>query len=83
MLQTHQKHPFSQVGLNANWTAGADMVVAMVVPLPHIRGLFLGDEPEINGVPWTDMCKLSLYLKQALQNAGRPEVFLYYNDGVG
>ena len=29
------------------------------------------------------MCKLSLYMKQALQAAGRRDVFLYYNDGPG
>eukprot|EP01051_Picozoa_sp_SAG22_P003305 SAG22_NODE_159_length_16948_cov_14.480503_13_plen_102_part_00 len=71
------------VGLNHNFTAGADLVAATLAELPHIIGVFLGDEPEIAGVPWTDMCKLSIYLKQALQRLGRPDVFLYYNDGAG
>jgi hypothetical protein len=39
------------------------------------------DEPEIWGVPYAQICELTLYLKNALIAAGRPEVFLAYNDG--
>ena len=70
-------------GLNSNWTAGADFVAATLADLPAIVGVFLGDEPEIGGVPYTEMCELSLYLKRALQKVGRQEMFLYYNDGPG
>ena len=64
------------IGLNRNWTAGVAKAVAMVAPLPHIKGIFLGDEPEINGVPWSELCELTLHLKQALQNASRRDIFL-------
>jgi hypothetical protein len=40
-----------------------------------------GDEPEIWGVPYAQICELTLYLKTALIAAGRGDVFLAYNDG--
>ena len=70
-------------GLNSNWTAGADFVVATLADLPAIVGVFLGDEPEIGGVPYTEMCELSLYLKRALQKVGWQDIFLGRPCGAG
>jgi hypothetical protein len=69
------------IGLAANWTVGADFTAKFVQSRPWIVGLHLGDEPEIQGVPSTQMCELSIYLKRALQRAGRRDVWLTYNDG--
>ena len=67
-------------GGTASWQVGVDWVVAQVKQRPHVVGLFLGDEPELFGVKGTDICALTLYLKQALLAAGRRDVFIYYND---
>ena len=43
-----------------------------------VQGIFLGDEPELFGVTYADICALSLYLKKALLAAGRRDIFIYY-----
>ena len=63
------------------WQIGADSWVAAIKDKPWVVGLWLGDEPEIAGVPYAQMCELALYLKTALIAAGRSDVFLTYNDG--
>ena len=70
-------------GLATNWSVGVEYVVSQLASRPHVAGVFLGDEPEIGGVPGEQMCELSLTLKRRLQQAGRGDVFLYYNDGPG
>jgi hypothetical protein len=70
-------------GLATNWSVGVEYVVSQLASRPHVAGVFLGDEPEIGGVPGEQMCELSLVLKRRLQQAGRGDVFLYYNDGPG
>lgn len=70
-------------GLTENWRGAASWVAGQVANRPHIVGLWLGDEPEVLGVPGTMMCQLAEYLKSALINASRGDVFLYYNDGPG
>ena len=44
--------------------------------------MYLGDEPEIQGVPGAQMCELALELKTLLIAANRSDIFLYYNDAV-
>ena len=44
------------------------------------REMFLGDEPEMWGVAYGELCQLAEYLKAALLRAGRRDVFVYYND---
>ena len=63
-------------GGTANWTVGANWVVAQVKPRPHVRGIFLGDEPTLFGVTYADICALSLHLKRALLATGRRDVFV-------
>ena len=63
------------------WQVGADSWVATIKDKHWVIGLWLGDEPEILGVPYAQMCELSLYLKTALIAAGRSDVFIAYNDG--
>lgn len=65
------------------WQIGADSWVAAIKDKPWVVGLWLGDEPEIAGVPYAQMCELALYLKTALIAVGRSDVFLTYNDGPG
>lgn len=67
-------------GGSAGWKVGADWVVAQVKARPHITGLFLGDEPEMWGVSYAELCELAAYLKAGLIAAGRRDVFIYYND---
>eukprot|EP01043_Picozoa_sp_COSAG02_P034973 COSAG02_NODE_2476_length_8733_cov_9.786542_5_plen_669_part_00 len=67
-------------GGTAGWQVGADWVVEQIKPRPHVRGVFLGDEPTNFGVTYSDICALSLYLKRALLAAGRRDVFIYFND---
>ena len=64
------------------WKAGAAWAVQQIAAKPHIVGMYLGDEPEIQGVPGSQMCELALELKTQLIAANRQEVFLYYNDAV-
>ena len=64
------------------WKVGAKWAVEQVIGRPHVVGLYLGDEPEISGVPGTQMCDLALRLKTLLINAKRGDVFIYYNDAV-
>jgi hypothetical protein len=64
------------------WKVGAAWAVAQVVSRPHVIGMYLGDEPEIAGVPGAQMCALALELKTRLIAANRSDVFLYYNDAV-
>ena len=54
-------------GGSQQWTVGADWVVSQVVSRPHVAALFLGDEPEIWGVPYGEMCQLAEYLKAAYE----------------
>lgn len=63
------------------WQVGADYWVAQVKDKPWVTGMWLGDEPEIAGVSYNDMCELILYLKTALIAEGRNDIFLIYNDG--
>ena len=70
-------------GLDKTWKVGAQWVVDQVKGRKHIVGLSLGDEPEIWGVPYTQMCELSLFLKSELIAAGRGDIFIHYNDGPG
>jgi hypothetical protein len=63
------------------WQVGADYWVAQIRDKMWVTGLWLGDEPEILGVPYAQICLLSTYLKTALIAAGRSDVFLAYNDG--
>ena len=58
------------------WKTGVDNWVTQIVDKKWVTGLWLGDEPEIAGVPYAEMCELSLYLKTALIAAGRSDVFL-------
>ena len=67
-------------GGSQQWTVGADWVVSQVVSRPHVAALFLGDEPEMWGVAYGELCQLAEYLKAALLRAGRRDVFVYYND---
>ena len=69
-------------GLVPDWHSGVDWAVAQVVGRAHVVGIYLGDEPEIMGVPGEQMCELALYFKSALINASRGDIFLYYNDAV-
>ena len=70
-------------GLCSAWKVGVNYTVAQVRSRPWLVGLWLGDEPEILGVDYPSMCTLILYLKNALIQAGRGDVFLVYNDGPG
>jgi hypothetical protein len=70
------------IGLVPDWKTGAKWAVDQIVNRSHIVDMYLGDEPEIAGIPGSQMCELALYLKTALINASRGEVFLYYNDAV-
>ena len=70
-------------GLAPTWKVGVQWVVDQIKSRPHIIGLSLGDEPEIQGVPYAQMCELSLFLKTTLIQANRGEVFIHYNDGPG
>ena len=63
------------------WQFGADYWVAQIRDKMWVVGLWLGDEPEIMGVPYAQICLLTTYLKKALIAAGRSDVFLAYNDG--
>ena len=60
----------------AEWKNGADGWVRTIKDKPWVTGLWLGDEPEILGVSYAQMCELSEYLKTALIAAGRSDVFL-------
>jgi hypothetical protein len=64
------------------WKVGAKWAVNQIVGRPHIIGMYLGDEPEIMGVPGEQMCSLALELKTLLIAAKRSDVFIYYNDAV-
>ena len=55
-------------------------MVEQVKARPHIRALFLGDEPTLYGVKYADICALTLHLKRGLLAAGRRDVFIYFND---
>ena len=68
-------------GLMPGWQVGVQWVVDQIKDRPHIAGLSLGDEPEIQGVPYAQMCELSEFLKKTLIAAGRKDVFIHYNDG--
>ena len=68
-------------GLMPGWQVGVQWVVDQIKDRPHIAGLSLGDEPEIWGVPYAQMCELSEFLKKTLIAAGRKDVFIHYNDG--
>ena len=65
-----------------SWKSGVAWAVQQIVNRSHIVGIFLGDEPEIAGIPGTQMCELAFFFKTALINASRGDVFLYYNDAV-
>ena len=71
-----------KTGLVPSWKSGVAWAVQQIVNRSHIVGIFLGDEPEIAGIPGTQMCELALYFKNALINISRGDVFLYYNDAV-
>ena len=47
-------------GLDPTWKVGVQWVVDQIKDRPHIIGLSLGDEPEIWGVPYAQMCELSV-----------------------
>ena len=70
-----------KTGLAPSWKTGVQWVVDQIKDRPHVIGLTLGDEPEIQGVPYAQMCELSLFLKQTLIQAKRGDVFIHYNDG--
>jgi hypothetical protein len=72
--------PWGPFGPTASWEVGADWVVEQVKSRPHVRGIFLGDEPTLFGVQYADICALSLHLKRGLLAAGRRDVFIYFND---
>ena len=72
--------PWKSWGATASWEVGATWVVEQVKLRPHIRGIFLGDEPTLFGVSYADICALSLHLKRGLLAAGRRDVFIYFND---
>jgi hypothetical protein len=72
--------PWKSWGVTASWKVGATWVVEQVKSRPHIRGIFLGDEPTLFGVPYADICALSLHLKRGLLEIGRRDVFIYFND---
>eukprot|EP01051_Picozoa_sp_SAG22_P029151 SAG22_NODE_10661_length_522_cov_0.813239_1_plen_155_part_01 len=42
----------------AEWKVGADSWVASIKPFKWVAGLWLGDEPEIWGVPYAQICDL-------------------------
>jgi hypothetical protein len=69
-----------KAGLYKDWKVGADYIIQQTLNRSWLVGLWLGDEPEILGVGYDEMCELILYLKQGLIKAGRGEVFLAYND---
>jgi hypothetical protein len=68
-------------GLQPTWKVGVQWVVDQVRSRPHIAGLYLGDEPEILGVAYSQICELSTFLKETLIAANRSDVFIGYNDG--
>lgn len=70
-----------KTGLMVGWQIGVQWVVDTIKDRKHIVGLSLGDEPEIQGVPYSQMCELSTFLKARLLAAGRGDVFIHYNDG--
>jgi hypothetical protein len=72
--------PYKSWGATASWEVGADWVVEQVKSRPHIRGIFLGDEPTLFGVSYADICALSLHLKRGLLATGRRDCFIYFND---
>ena len=61
-------------GLMVGWQIGVQWVVDTIKERKHIVGLSLGDEPEIQGVPYSQMCELSTFLKARLLAAGRGDV---------
>ena len=70
-------------GLAPTWKVGVQWVVDQIKDRKSIAGLSLGDEPEIQGVPYAQMCELSTFLKATLIAAKREDVFIHYNDGPG
>ena len=68
-------------GLAPTWKVGVQWVVDQIKGRKSIAGLSLGDEPEIQGVPYAQMCELSTFLKATLIAAKREDVFIHYNDG--
>jgi hypothetical protein len=66
-----------KTGLMAGWQVGVQWVVEQIKARAHVVGLSLGDEPEIQGVPYSQMCELSMYLKQTLIAANRSDVFIH------
>jgi hypothetical protein len=70
-------------GLAPTWKVGVQWVVDQIKERKSVAGLSLGDEPEIQGVPYAQMCELSTFLKATLIAAKREDVFIHYNDGPG
>ena len=61
-------------GLMPGWQVGVQWTVDQIKGRPHIAGLSLGDEPELAGVPYAQMCELSEFLKKTLIAVGRKDV---------
>lgn len=62
--------------LAINWTNAVRNVATLLADKPRIVGLWMGDEPEINGMSGDSLCAVASEMKRALFRVGRPDIFI-------